>query len=61
MKRGKAPFHVDRRAVHLTVDEVPAWICQQCGETYLEETEVEAIQALLRALEKETRKLAATG
>lgn len=61
MNRGKAPFHVDRRGIHLTVDEVPAWVCQQCGESYLEETEVESIQAMIRALEKETQKLAATG
>ena len=61
MKRGKAPFHVDRRGIHLTVDEVPAWICQQCGESYLEESEVESIQVMIRALEKEAQKLAATG
>ncbi len=61
MKRGKVPFHVDRRGIHLTVDEVPAWICQQCGEPYFEETEVESIQTMIRALERETEKLAATG
>ncbi|MBI4721130.1 MAG: YgiT-type zinc finger protein [Chitinivibrionia bacterium] len=61
MERGKAPFHVDRRGIHLTVDDVPSWICQQCGESYLEETEVESIQAMIRALEKETQKLAAAG
>jgi len=61
MKRGRAPFHVDRRGIHLTVDEVPAWICQQCGEPYLEDTEIESIQAMIRALERETEKLAATG
>ena len=61
MHRGKAPFHIDRRGIHLTVDDVPAWICRQCGESYLEETEVESIQTMIRALEKETQKLAATG
>ena len=61
MERGKVPFHVDRRGIHVTVDEVPAWICQQCGEPYLEETEVESLQAMIRALEREGEKLIATG
>ncbi|MEW6262900.1 MAG: YgiT-type zinc finger protein [Thermodesulfobacteriota bacterium] len=61
MERGKAPFHIDRRRIHLTVDDVPSWICRQCGESYLEDAEVESIQAMIRALEKETQKLAAAG
>ena len=61
MDRGKMPFHVDRGGIHLTVDEVPAWICQQCGEPYFEERAVDTIQAMIRALDKETQNLAAAG
>ncbi|MDP3029504.1 MAG: type II toxin-antitoxin system MqsA family antitoxin [Deltaproteobacteria bacterium] len=61
MKRGKAPFHIDRKGVHLTLDDVPAWTCQQCGESYFEETEVESIQAMIQAVEQEAQKLATTG
>ena len=52
MKRGKAPFHMDRKGVHLTLDEVPAWICKQCGEYYFEEMEVESIQSMIQAVEQ---------
>lgn len=60
MNRGKTPFHIDRGGVHLTVDDVPAWICKQCGEAYFEESEVESIQAMIRAVHKQAEKLSAT-
>lgn len=52
MTRGVAPFHVDRKGYHLTFDGVPAWICQQCGEVYFEEREIEAIQETVRLFEQ---------
>ena len=58
MKRGKVPFHMDRKGVHLTLDDVAAWVCNQCGESYFEETEVESIQAMIQAVEQEAKKLA---
>ena len=61
MKRGKIPFHMDRKGVHLMLDEVPAWICNQCGEPYFEEMEVESIQSMIQAVEHEARKLTSTG
>jgi len=61
MERGKAPFHIDRKGIHLTLDDIPAWICQQCGESYLEDVGVESIQAMIKMLEKETQKLSAMG
>ncbi|MBM4386938.1 MAG: type II toxin-antitoxin system MqsA family antitoxin [Deltaproteobacteria bacterium] len=58
MKRGATPFHVDREGCHLTLDAVPAWICQQCGEAYFEEKEVDTIQELIRAVENKVNLLA---
>jgi len=29
MKRGTTPLHVDRKGCHLTLDAVPAWVCEQ--------------------------------
>ena len=55
MKRGHTPFHADRRGWHVTLDAVPAWVCGQCGETYFEEKEVDAIQKLIGAIEQEAR------
>ncbi|MBI4287787.1 MAG: YgiT-type zinc finger protein [Chloroflexi bacterium] len=53
MKRGKAPFHIDRR-YHLMFDAVPAWVCSQCGEVYFEEAEVDSIQGALKTLDEKT-------
>jgi len=58
MKRGSAPFQVDRRGYHLTLDAVPAWICTQCGEAYFEDQEVEEIQKMIRGVDQGTQKLA---
>lgn len=58
MKRGTAPFHVDRKGYYLVLDAVAAWICTQCGEVYFEEPEVDAIQEVIRAVDKQADKLA---
>lgn len=60
MARGNAPFHIDRKDVHLSLDSVPAWLCTQCGEIYFEETEVNTVQDIIRAVDEQTGKLART-
>jgi YgiT-type zinc finger domain-containing protein len=55
-----APLHVDREGCHVVLDAVPAWVCQQCGEPYFEEREVDAIQTLIRSVAESARKIAAT-
>ena len=57
MVKGTAPFHIDRKGFHLTLDAVPAWVCQQCGEVYFDESEVDSIQEIIQALESRTEKL----
>jgi len=52
MKRGTTTFHVDRKGCHVLLDTVPAWVCDQCGEAYFEEREVDAIQELVRSVEE---------
>ncbi len=61
MKKGTAPLHIDRRGCHLTLDEVPAWICSQCGEAYFEENEVNTVQDLIKAIDQKSQLLTATG
>ncbi len=58
MKKGTAPFQIDRKGYHLLFDAIPAWVCTQCGEAYFDEAEVDAIQEVLQKLDKETEKLA---
>jgi YgiT-type zinc finger domain-containing protein len=58
MKKSIAPFHIDRRGYHLSLDKVPAWVCSQCGEPYFEEREVKTIQQLLLQIDKRAANLA---
>ena len=60
MKKGTTPFHIDRKGCHLTLDNIPAWLCSQCGEPYFEEEEVDAIQDLVRSVELKAKALAHT-
>ncbi|MHC4247943.1 MAG: YgiT-type zinc finger protein [Planctomycetota bacterium] len=57
MKRGAASLHIDRKGCHVTLDSVPAWVCEQCGEPHFEEREVAAIQELTRSVEEKCRAL----
>jgi len=60
MQRGETPLHVDRKGCHVTLDAVPAWVCQQCGEAYFEGKEVDAIQELVESVEEKAQGLALT-
>ena len=61
MKRGATPFHIDRHGSHLKLDAVPAWVCEQCGESYFEGKEVDLIQDLVAELEEKAKALTGTG
>ena len=58
MKQGTAPLHIDKQGCHVTLDNIPAWVCEQCGEAYFEEREVDAIQDLIQTVEQKAQKLA---
>lgn len=58
MKKGTAPYHIDRKGYHLVLDMVPAWVCAQCGEVYFEGTEVTFIQDVIRSLDGQTERIA---
>jgi len=54
MRRGTAPFSIDRHGYHVSWDAVPAWVCDQCGESLFEAAEVDTIQTALSSLDRET-------
>lgn len=58
MKRGTAPFHIDRNGCHLVIDKIPAFICQQCGEVYFDEPLDDSIQATIHAVDVQVEKIA---
>ena len=57
MKRGTAPFHIDRKGYHLVFDTVPAFVCEQCGEVYFDEPEVDSMQEAIRAVDVQAAKI----
>jgi hypothetical protein len=42
------------------LDNVPAWICNQCGEAYFEENEVSTVQDLIMVIDQKAQPLVAT-
>lgn len=57
MKKGAASYNLNRKGYHLLLDTLPAWVCDQCGEAYFEESEVQSIQDLIRAIDQKISKL----
>ena len=57
MRRSTALFHVERAGYYLSFDMIPAWVCEQCGEAYFDEHEVNAIQSAVNSLDEQIRKL----
>jgi YgiT-type zinc finger domain-containing protein len=61
MEKSRVTYSVDRKGYHLFLEEIPAYVCSQCGERFFAEGEVDAIQRMLRAMEQgldEVRKVA---
>jgi YgiT-type zinc finger domain-containing protein len=53
MRFGTAPFSIDRNGYHVSWDALPAWVCDQCGESLFETHEVDKIQKILSVLDQE--------
>ena len=57
MERGKTPYHYDEENIHIILDEIPAWVCTQCGEVYFEEKDVNSIQDFIRTVHTQAGKI----
>ena len=51
MIRKRTAYTINRNGYHLVIDDVPAWVCQQCGEPHFEGEEVDDIQEVVKALD----------
>jgi YgiT-type zinc finger domain-containing protein len=60
MQRGTAPFSIDRNGYHISWDAIPAWVCEQCGESLFETSEVDTIQSEISDLDRGTISLVST-
>ena len=52
MKSSKTTYTINRKDYHLVIDNIPALICNQCGEPYFDESEVRLIQGLIKDVDK---------
>ncbi len=57
MEAGKTPYTISRKDYHLVINNVPALICQQCGEPYFDEEEVDMIQSLIKDVDTKSEQL----
>ena len=46
-----------RKGYHLIVNDVPAWVCEQCGEPLFDEETVDAIQEMLQEVDRGVERL----
>ncbi len=46
--RKRVSYTATRKGYHLIIDDVPAWVCEQCGEPLFDEKTVDAVQGMLR-------------
>jgi YgiT-type zinc finger domain-containing protein len=57
MKKSCSSYVVNRNGYHLVLDEVPAYVCDQCGEPYFEPEGVDLVQNMIRDLDKAAESL----
>ena len=58
--RERISYTATRKGYHLIVDEVPAWVCEQCGEPLFDEQTVDAIQEVLLGVDTRLKESALT-
>jgi YgiT-type zinc finger domain-containing protein len=57
--REKISYTATRKGYHMIIDDMPAWVCQQCGEPLFEEQAVDVVQGILHELDRRVVRLAA--
>ena len=59
LKRGTATFTDSRNGYVIVLQDIPAWVCTQCGEPLFDPDAVSGIQDVLRALDERVEKFRA--
>jgi len=59
LARKEVSYTASRRGYHLIIDDVSAWVCEQCGEPLFDEATVDTIQEVLRGVDAPLKTLAA--
>ena len=50
-------YTANPKGYHLIIDDVPAWVCEQCGEPLFDEETVDAIQKALQEVDTQLNHL----
>ena len=59
LKRGTATFTDSRNGYVIVLQDIPAWVCTQCGEPMFDPDAVTGIQDVLQAVDERVEKLRA--
>ncbi|MBS1252474.1 MAG: hypothetical protein MAG451_01513 [Anaerolineales bacterium] len=59
LKVGRTSYTVNRKAYHLIIDDVPAFICEQCQEPLFTEEAVRLVQQMIHTLDARREELSA--
>ena len=57
LQPGTASYVVNRKGYHLILDDIPAYVCSQCGQALFMEEAVRVIQEMVRALDSRHERL----
>ena len=57
LMRKRVSYTVTCKGYHLILDDVPAWVCEQCGEPLFDEETVDTIQAMLYEVDTRLERL----
>ncbi len=57
LRPGKASYTVSRKGYHLILDDIPAFVCDPCGQPLFSEESVRRIQEMVRSLDDRKREL----
>lgn len=57
LERKNVDYTASRKGYHLIIDNIPAWVCPQCGEPLFDEGTVETIQEMLEEVDTKLEKL----
>ncbi len=57
--RKKVSYTATRKSYHMIIDDVPAWVCSQCGEPLFDEQAVDAVQGILGEIDSRVTALVA--
>ncbi len=56
LKRGVATFTDSRKGYVIVLQDIPAWVCPQCGEPLFDADAVNGIQEVLHAVDERIKK-----